>query len=155
MFIPTDCATALSLDSTSMQKVYAIDAGMAYTTARANQQDISNRFETAIYIDLLRRASDTRAETITSYTAPTSKREKVDFLVGDALGLDPYKLIQVYVDMEASKTRARELDSLTVAMSKTGIKEGTIITLREEAIEHFEDGSVAHIVPAWKWSLLN
>ena len=72
---------------------------------------------------------------------------------GDALALDPYALYQVTVDMTAEKTRRRELGSLEAAMLKTGIANGTVITLREEGSVQVAGGQVA-IIPAWKWALL-
>ena len=143
----------LSPDSTQLQKVYAVDPGMAYATARANQQDIGKRLETAVYIELSRRLAGSRVEAVTSYTVPSNKKEKVDFLVGDALAVEPYALYQVTVDITAEKTRRRELGSLTAAMEKTGIEQGTVITLNEEGTEQTAAGSV-DIIPAWKWSLL-
>ena len=85
-------------------------------------------------------------------TAPTQAREKVDFLVGDALASEPYALYQVTVDMTAEKTRRREVGSLEVAMVKTGIKDANIITLREATQIKTEHG-VIEVIPAWKWSL--
>ena len=126
---------------------------MAYATARANQQDIGKRLETAVHMELMRRLAGSRVEAVTSYTAPSSKKEKVDFLVGDALALEPYALYQVTVDMAAEKTRRREIGSLTAAMARTGIDHGTVITLREEGAEKTDEGSI-DIIPAWKWALL-
>lgn len=146
-------AVSLSPDSTATNKVYAVDSGMAYAVSRANQQDVGKRLETAVHGELLRRLALSRVDTVTSYTEPRTKK-KVDFLIGDALGSDPYALLQVTVDMTADKTRQRELDSLKQAMSVTGIHEGTIITLRESG--HVEDSLGAiEIVPAWKWVLLS
>lgn len=129
-------SVALSPDSTSVQKVYAVDPGMVYATARANQQDVGKRLETAVYQELARRMAGSRMagrriESVTSYTVPSPKREKIDFLVGDAPALDPYALYQVTADMSSEKTRRRELGSLEAAMAKTGIGEGTVVTLRE------------------------
>ena len=126
---------------------------MAYATSRANQQDLGKRLETAVYMELMRRTANGRMETVTSYTAPTQRREKVDFLVGDALIAEPYELYQVTVDMTAEKTRKREVGSLDIAMGKTGVARGAVITLREEASIPTEHGTVA-VIPAWKWSLL-
>lgn len=146
-------SVALSPDSTQVQKVYAVDSGMAYATARANQQDIGKRLETAVYMELMRRLAGNRVEAVTSYTVPSDKKEKVDFLVGDALALEPYALYQVTVDMTVEKTRRREIGSLEAAMLKTGVLRGTVITLREEGTEQTAAGQV-DIIPAWKWALL-
>lgn len=146
-------SVTLSPSSTAAQKAYAIDQGMAYATSRANQQDLGKRLETAVYMELMRRTANGRMETVTSYTAPTQRREKVDFLVGDALIAEPYELYQVTVDMTAEKTRKREVGSLDIAMGKTGVARGAVITLREEASIPTEHGTIA-VIPAWKWSLL-
>lgn len=146
-------STSLSPDSTVMQKVYAVDAGMAYACSRANQQDVGKRLETAVFAELGRRTQGRRAETVTSFTAPTARREKVDFLVEDVFAFSPYELIQVTVGMESPKTRQRELGSLEVAMERTGLSNGVVITLREDSEAVLDSGRRVRIVPAWKWSL--
>ena len=146
-------AVSLSPDSTATSKVYAVDPGMAYAVSRANQQDVGKRLETAVHGELMRRLALSRIDSVTSYTEQRTKK-KVDFLVGDALGADPYALVQVTVDMTADKTRKRELDSLEQAMSATGIREGTFVTLRESGRMEDAFGAI-EIVPAWKWALLS
>jgi predicted AAA+ superfamily ATPase len=146
-------STSLSSDSTVMQKVYAVDAGMAYACSRANQQDVGKRLETAVFAELGRRTQGCRAESVTSFTAPTARREKVDFLVGDVFASSPYELIQVTVGMESPKTRQRELGPLGVAMERTGLSNGVVITLREDGEAVLDSGRRVRIVPAWKWSL--
>ena len=146
-------AVSLSPDSTATSKVYAVDPGMAYAVSRANQQDVGKRLETAVHGELMRRLALSRIDSVTSYTEQRTKK-KVDFLVGDALGADPYALVQVTVDMTADKTRKRELDSLEQAMSVTGIHEGTVVTLRESGHVETSLGAI-EIVPAWKWALLS
>ncbi len=145
-------AVSLAPQAAASDKVYGIDQGMVYATSRANQQDIGKRLKTAVYMELMRRTSNGRMEAVTSYTAPTSKRQKVDFLVGDALAEQPYELLQVTVDMTAEKTRQREVGSLEAAMEKTGVVRGTIITLREEGQVETDRGSI-EVVPAWRWAL--
>ncbi|MGN9234624.1 ATP-binding protein [Atopobiaceae bacterium HCP3S3_D6] len=146
-------STSLSPDSTVMQKVYAVDAGMAHACSRANQQDVGKRLETAVFSELGRRTRGGRVETVTSFTAPTARREKVDFLVGDVLASSPYELIQVTVDMGSPKSRERELGSLEVAMERTRLSNGVVVTLREDGEEVLGSGRRVRIVPAWKWSL--
>ena len=87
-----------------------------------------------------------RTESITSYTAPGPRGQKVDFLLGDALAAEPYALIQVTASMASPRTREREVDSLVAA------KEGTIVTLREEERIETEAGPI-EVVPACKWFL--
>ena len=140
--------------STAVPKMYAVDQGMVYAVSRANQQDIGKRLETAIFCELQRRTSGRRTETITSYTMPTSKQEKVDFLIGDALTTEPYGLIQVCANMGNEKTRAREIGSLQAVMQRTNVDSGLILTLNEgETIELPDSTGTIHVLPSWKWSL--
>ena len=145
-------ATSLAPSTTATPKVYAADQGMAHATARANQQDVGKRLETAVYIELSRRLAKGRMETMTSFTVPSTKREKVDFLIGDALANEPYELYQVTMNLDSSKTRQRETGSLEAAMQATGVTEGTIITLRENGEEPTGAGTI-HVIPAWMWAL--
>ena len=145
-------ATSLAPSTTAQPKVYAVDQGLAHATMRANQQDVGKRLETAVHAELSRRLAGGRMETLTSYAVPGPRREKVDFLVGDALASEPYELCQVTADMTAERTRRRELGSLEAAMRATGIGEGTVITLREGGREDTQVGSI-RIVPAWQWAL--
>ena len=150
-FLP-EYTTVLKPGSSCVPKVYAEDPGIAYAVSRANQQDIEKRLETAVYIELRRRNAGRRTEMVTSLTVPSAKREKVDFLVGDALGMEPYDLYQVTVDMALEKTRKREVSSLEAGMRLAHLDRGTIITLCEQGEIPSEVGQIA-IVPAWKWAL--
>lgn len=144
--------TSLKPRSTATPKTYAVDPGIAHAVSRANQQDMGKRFETAIYLELRRRMIGRRTETITSYAVPRSEGYKVDFLLGDTLDDQPYELIQVALNLEADKTRAREMESLEAAMKATRLDRGIIITLREEETVSCDAGTI-EVVPAWKWCL--
>lgn len=150
-FLP-EYTTSLKPGNAAVPKVYAEDPGIAYAVSRANQQDIGKRLETAVYIELRRRNAGKRAETITSLTVPSARREKVDFLVGDALGAEPYALYQVTVDMTAPKTREREVSSLEAGMRLARLGEGAVVTLRERGEIDSPAGKI-RVVPAWEWAL--
>ena len=49
-------------------------------------------------------------------------------------------------------TRRRELGSLEAAMTRTGVDEGTVVTLHESGDVRLASG-VAHVIPAWRWFL--
>ena len=104
-------STMLKPGSTAVPKMYAVDQGMVYAVSRANQQDIGKRLETAIFCELQRRTSGRRTETITSYTMPTSKQEKVDFSYRRCSCYGTVWLIQVCANMGNEKTR-REKSAL-------------------------------------------
>lgn len=144
--------TSLKPDSTAVPKIYAEDPGLAYAVSRANQQDIGKRLETAVYLELRRRQAGHRTDFITALTLPTAKQEKVDFLLGDALGAEPYSAIQVTVNMDNPKTRTRETTALELAMKRMPSIESTVITLRERDIIKTNTG-IIRIIPAWQWAL--
>lgn len=144
--------TSLKPNTTTVPKIYAEDPGLAYAVSRANQQDVGKRLETAVYLELRRRQAGRRTDSITSLTMPTAKQEKVDFLIGDALGIEPYSAIQVTADMTAPKTKVREIRGLEETMKRMSGVNGTIITLRENDVIHTSTGDI-QVIPAWKWAL--
>lgn len=148
----SEYSTSFSPSSTATRKVYAVDTGMAHAVSRASQQDAGKRLETAVHNELARRAASGRIDTVCSLTVPSAKKEKVDFVVGDALSLEPYGLIQVTVDMAADRTRAREIGSLVAAMRYAGVREGLVVTLRERSTIEVPEG-IIEVVPAWQWAL--
>lgn len=145
-------STSFAPSTTAIKKVYAVDAGMAHAVSRASQQDVGKRLETAVYNELARRCARGRIDTVCSLTLPGAKREKVDFVVGDALSTEAYGLIQVTVDMTVDKTRTRELGSLAAAMRFASSPTGLVITLRERASLTIPEGTI-EVVPAWQWAL--
>lgn len=147
-------SSSFAPSSTSVCKVYAIDTGMAHAVSRASQQDVGKRLETAVYNELARRAAFERIDSVCSLTVPQGKREKVDFVVGDALSLEPYGLIQVTVDMSAERTRKREVGSLAAAMRFADVHEGLIVSLRERSTIEVPEGTI-EVLPAWQWALMD
>lgn len=137
--------------TTHVPKLYAADPGISFAVSRAVQEDVGQRFETAVYLELRRRCRGKRTEAIASYPVPGSVK-KVDFLVGDALASEPYRLIQASLSLENPKTRKRETEALEAAMQTTCLTEGWIVTLRERGEIESEAGAI-HVVPAWQWFL--
>lgn len=81
-----------------------------------------------------------------------SRSHEVDFVVGDALLLEPAYLVQVSVGLENAKTRKREIEALEIAMKRFGLEESFIVTMDEED-EFRSSAGVVHIIPAWKYLL--
>ena len=147
-------AFALKPQTTATPKVYGIDPGIVYAVSRANQQDVGKRFETAVY--LVTDAGAWRA------SAPNrSPPAHCTGAPGTEGGLPPRR---------CSRRRARRPhpgDGVhgVPAHPRTGggfprcrhgsdgdIKEGTIVTLREEERIETEAGPI-EVVPACKWFL--
>ena len=150
-------ARGIASGTTNPPKNYAIDPGLAYAVSRAAQEDVENRLETAVYLELRRRLAGSRTDAICSYTEPKSRSRKVDFLVGEAFAGEaepavPYELVQVAASLESDRTRKREIESLQAAMLQTGLDRGTIVNLRESSQLQLEAGAI-RMVPAWRWAL--
>lgn len=145
--------------TTNPPKTYAVDPGLVFAVSRAARQDIGNRLETAVYLELRRRMAGSLTDAICSYTEPGGRSRKVDFLVGEAYAGEtstaaPYELVQVAMSLSSERTRRREVESLEAAMRQTGLGRGLIINLRESSEEQREAGTIS-IIPAWRWSLLH
>lgn len=145
-------AFALKPRTTATPKMYGIDPGIVYAASRANQQDVGKRFETAVYLELRRRmrASAPNRSPPTLHLGPGDRRWTSSSAMLSPPS--PYALIQVTASLASPRTREREVDSLVAAMEATGIKEGTIVTLREEERIETEAGPI-EVVPACKWFL--
>lgn len=142
---------ALSENTTSMPKVYAIDPGLAAANSPAATDDEGHRLETAVYLELRRRNSSIRKEGIASYKTATGK--EVDFCVGDVLEDSDLSFFQVAFSVEDEATLNRELSSLEEAMAERKVSESFLITMDGESRDVGISSGTVHIVPAWHWLL--
>ncbi|OZG59925.1 ATPase (AAA+ superfamily) [Bifidobacterium lemurum] len=148
-----ELSRAIADNPRSVSKIYAVDPGMFAAFAPASTVDAGQRLETAVYDKLRRGATYARKGAVSRlFVEDGGSRHEVDFVVGDAMLMDAYRLVQVSVDMADAKTRSRELSALDSAMRRYGISESTVVTMDEESDEHVSSGTI-HIVPAWKWLL--
>lgn len=130
----------------SPKKVYFIDHKLARTVGFNFSEDKGRVLENIIFIELKRRG----------YKVYYHKGNKeCDFLIrkdGKILGL-----IQVCSSLSDAKTKQREIDGLMEAMARYSIKQGFILTEREEENLNIDQEGQAHkivIMPIWKWLLL-
>lgn len=145
---------ALADNARSPVKVYAIDPGLAFANSPAPSEDVGQRLEDAVYLELRRRHVARRAGTIASLKTVKSGYE-VDFIVGDALSQEAMELYQVSVDVSAPKTRDREIRALQEAMAERRLCESFLLTLGREERDFEVPEGVIHELPAWKWCLTN
>ena len=140
----------LNENSTSMPKVYAVDPGLAVANARANSNELGQRLEDAVYLELRRRMQGVRRDGICSYVTRGHGWE-VDFVCGDALESQVFELIQVTASVEDETTMKRELRALWEALDETGLVEGTLVVLDGPEKTYERDGKRVRQVPAWRW----
>lgn len=146
-----DYSASLKVQSTSIPKVYAIDPGISLAVSQVGAEEAERRFETAVFLELRKQLVNLPSVMLSSYSVPKAGKNKVDFFLTDNAANKPIGLIQACSSLKSELTRQSEIDSLGAAMKATGLREGTIVTLREEETIETEHGTI-RVVPAWKWS---
>ncbi len=140
----------LETDSNISPKVYAIDPGLAYANSLASSEDLGQRLEAVVYLELRRRSPHRIDHLISTFKTATGGYE-VDFAVGDALDRDRFELIQVFADYNNKETQEREVRALRLAMAQCGVRKSTIIVLEGVSQKlSFEEGDIT-VIPAWEW----
>lgn len=153
LFSLPDLSRALSDNTRSSTKVYAVDPGMFAAFTKATTQETGQRLETAVFNKLRRLGPIARAGAVSCLHFEWEGRaHEIDFVTGDALLGDVRSLVQVSVSLENSITRNREFSALEAAMARYGIRESTLVTMDMEKSVESSPGTI-HVVPAWKWLL--
>ncbi|MBT1161013.1 ATP-binding protein [Bifidobacterium sp. SO1] len=153
LFSVHEFSRALAENSRSVAKVYVIDQGMFSAFSRAATQERGQRLETAVFLKLRRDTGISRKGTISRLLFQEgSNRHEIDFVVGDAVMMNAYHLIQVCLNMEDDKTRRREVSALQAAMRRFDLRSGTIVTLDRDETIAVPEGEI-NVVPAWRWLL--
>jgi hypothetical protein len=131
-------------------KLYAIDPGLVAANATAAVNDLGQRLENAVYLELRRRSLGLRRESICSFRTAKHGWE-VDFTFGDALSEGPRSFTQVCVSVDDADTLERETRALFEAMEETGTHESELVVLdgANQTIER--DGMRIRISPAHEW----
>lgn len=143
---------SLAEATTSMPKVYAVDPGLALANGRANTNELGQRLEDSVYLELRRRTVGQRRDGICPYRTRTHRYE-VDFIVGEAVFGEGYGLYQVASDVSDEKTLARETRALWEAMEETGLDRSWLIVGDGPRRTYEQDGRAVEQVPAWQWLL--
>jgi hypothetical protein len=132
------------------RKVYAIDTGLAAAMRVAGARDLGAQLENFVYLELRRELQRAADESIAYYR--TAAGHEVDFAVDPVVPGEPLRLVQVSASLEDPATREREVRALEEAMTETGTREGTIVTLAGR--ERIQTGAgVIRVLPAWEWVL--
>lgn len=150
LFRMREFSVSLSERTTMTPKVYAVDPGLAVAVSGANVDDMGQRLEDAVYLELRRRTIGFRRDGISSYHTREHGYE-VDFVVGDVLEGSAYELYQVTSNMDDEATRRRETRALWELMEEQGLSEGTIIVADGDERDYEREDGVIHQIPAWRW----
>ena len=154
LFSVSEFSRSLADNPRSSSKVYAVDPGLFAAFAPASTVDLGQRLETAVFDALRRTVHSVRNGSVSRLlVSEGSRSHEVDFVVGDALLLEPVQLVQVSVSLEDGKTRKRETEALEAAMKRFDMAESVIVTMDEEAEFQTSAGTI-HAIPAWKYLLI-
>ena len=148
IFFVNRFSSSIKEQENSPRKVYAIDNGFVSSFSES-QSDIKGKLiENMVAIELLRHSYCSRKIKIYYWKSKNNSKE-VDFLVKSGTNLE---ILQVAYSLDRLETQKREIDSLLACAKELGLKEGKIITLKNDRSEIIE-GIKIHYVPLWKWLL--
>ena len=126
--------------SQALKKYYVNDTGLLNACAFLSAEKSGALLETLVLLELRKR------DRSVAYFAGSGE---CDFLVQDRGAI--VQAIQVCRTL-TDENRRREMAGLTAAMNRFGLKQGLILTHRQEELIRTDAGEV-RIQPAWKWSL--
>ena len=130
-------------------KAYIVDSGLQNNRDNAfAAENIGWRLENVVYIELLRRCTNSFMDIYYYKESPRSK--EIDFVVCNQD--KAVELIQVAYDIEGEKTFKRETDSLIRASSVLRCDKLTLIAFTSTR-DYKIDGKSIHIVSAIDWLL--
>ena len=130
--------------ATNDKKVFIADHAMASSVTGSLSQDYGSKMENIVFLHL-------RRETADVFYYKTRSGREVDFAVGPD---NDISLIQVCKDVSSEETLTRETRSLREAMVELGTKESALVTLDQEDVLEYEEGTIK-VVPIWKYLLQN
>lgn len=136
---------SIAKQNVNAKKAYCVDHSLAMSVSPRLSENKGLLLENLIFTHLRRR-------TKRIYYYRTHKGKEVDFLWLDEN--DKPHLVQICFSLQDSQTKNRELKSLIEAMQELDLYNSSIITFDEEK-EIRDDKRVIHIIPAWKFLLLN
>jgi len=136
------------VQATNPRKIYAIDQGLAWAMSHVTATDLGARLETAVFIELRRRAGRLLGGQISFHV--TRSGHEVDFVLGDPFERQASQLIQVSVTIQDEATREREVRALHEAMEELSLDSSTIVTMDEASTIEVDSGDI-QVLPAWEW----
>lgn len=129
------------------KKVYCIDTRLAKEIGFHFSLDQGRYLENIVFLELMR-----KNQTIFYH----QDKKECDFIIKK--GAKIVFAIQVTSNLENSERKRREMDGLIEAMEKYNLNEGLILTENEEKEEKIQikgKQTTIHILPIWKWLLIN
>jgi len=124
------------------KKVYSIDNGFSFNNSASFSKDYGKMLENLVFLDLR-----TKYKEIFYF----QEMQECDFIIKEKTKV--IKAIQVCFDFNEDN-KDREINGLIKAMEKFNLKEGIILTNKQEDEFKLKDKTIK-ILPVWKWLLKN
>ena len=149
-FTVSQLARSYRVQKQGVRKVYAVDPGLQFAVSPASAEDLGQRLECAIYLQLRRGATGMRDGSIALYR--TKDGREVDFAIGDAASEEASRLVQVAVNVEDADTARREYGALSAALDETRLDRGELVVLDATRALPPQDERIV-VISAWDWFL--
>ena len=131
---------SIKKQNVSSSKIYVLDNSFLKTIAFNFSENIGQRLENLVFIELLRRNYKIYYH---------NNKNECDFVIKE--GLKITTAIQVTLRLD-TRTKGREIDGLKEAMKDYNLNSGLILTLEQEETFNFENKKI-FVKPIWKWLL--
>jgi len=122
------------------KKVYSIDNGFSYTNSASFSKDKGKMLENMVFLALRRKFKD---------IFYFQEKKECDFIIKERDKI--IQAIQVCYDFNEDN-KDREIEGLVAALDKFKLKEGLILTYKQED-EFLIDNKRIILKPVWKWLL--
>ncbi len=125
------------------KKVYACDTGLVSAIEAVDDANLGHKLENLVFLKLR------NPEDSLFYFLNESDETECDFIVEHRDGR--VEAVQVALELH-SDNMEREVNGLTHAMDRFGLKESVLVT-RNQADLIDKDGRLIRVLPAWQWLL--
>ena len=137
--------SSLARVNTNPKKAYCIDHALVRSCTSGVLLNSGHLLENLVFLTLRRLSPGI-------HYYKTTQGWEVDFIV--VLYSGQKMLVQVCEQMEHPETRERELRALRQGMKELSLMKGFVVTRKESTKIEQDDGSVIHILPAWRFCLM-
>src|SRR3989344_4954333 len=124
----------------SPKKIYSIDNGLTNVNSSSFSEDKGKMLENMVFISLRKKYKD---------IFYFQEKGECDFIIKEGVKIS--KAIQVCFDLDIDN-KDREINGLIEALEKFDLKEGIILTYKQEDEFKIKD-KVIKVLPVWKWLL--
>lgn len=138
LFIVPKFDYSLKKQIVNEKKVYSIDNGLANANSSSFSQDKGNMLENLVFVNLRKKYKD---------IFYFQEKGECDFVIKERTKIT--KAIQVCFDLNEDN-KDREINGLSGALEKFNLKEGIILTYKQDDEFKIKDKRIK-VLPVWRW----